>query len=102
MICECQSFYIGKTKRPFFCRIRDHVSLVQKKKMETPISRHMGLYHNFDSSKMHFYALEYIPPEERGGNYDKLLLQREARWIHDLSALKHLGLNDAFSFKLFL
>lgn len=29
--------------------------------METPISQHLGLYQNFDSSKMHFFALEHIP-----------------------------------------
>lgn len=57
---------------------------------------------NFNSTKMHFFALEYIPPRNRGGDYDKLLLQQEAHWIHDLSALKYPGLNDAFSFKSFL
>lgn len=41
IVCECQAFYVGKTKRPLFHRIRDHVSLVTKKKMETPISRQM-------------------------------------------------------------
>ena len=85
-----------------FHRIRDHVALVRKKKMETPISRHMGLFHNFDSSCMHFFALEHIPPGDRGGDYDKLLLQKEAKWIHQLSALKSPGLNDGFSFKPFL
>lgn len=102
MLCECKMFYIGKTKRPFFCRIRDHVSLIQKKRMETPISRHVGLQHNFDANCLHFFALEHIPPGVRGGDYDKLLLQKEARWIHELSALQHPGMNDAFSFKPFL
>lgn len=40
---ECKAFYVGKTKRPFFHRVRDHMSLVSKKKWETPISQHMGL-----------------------------------------------------------
>lgn len=102
MLCECHAFYVGKTKRPFYHRIRDDVSLVSKKIMETPISRHMGLLHHFDCSKMHFFALKHIPPGDRGGDYDKILLQREARWIHELSALKYPGLNDAYSFKSFL
>lgn len=55
MKCDCQAFYIGKTKGPFFHQIRDHVSHI-KKKMETPISRHMGLYHAFDVLKMKFFA----------------------------------------------
>lgn len=99
---ECQMFYISKTKQPFFCRIRDHISLIQKKRMETPISRHVGLQHNFDSSCLHFFALEHIPPGDRGGDYDKLLLQKEACWIQELSALKYPGMNDAFSCKSFL
>lgn len=102
MICECHAFYIGKTKQPFFHRIRDHVSLVSKKLMQTPISRHMGLFHNFDCSKMHFFALEHISPGDRGGDYDKTILQLEGRWIHKLSALNYPGFNDAYSFKPFL
>lgn len=100
--CECKAFYIGKTKRPFFYRIRDHVSLISKEKIETPISRHMGIFHHFDSLKLHFSALEHIPPGDRGGDYDKILLQKEAKWIYELSALKYPGLNNAFSFKPFL
>lgn len=102
MICDCDVFYVSKTKQPFFHRIRDHVSLVGKRKMETPISRHMGLYHNVDDSKMHFFALEHVPPNERGGDNDNILLQHEARWISDLDALRHPGLNDALNFKSFL
>lgn len=102
MTCGCNAFYVGKAKRPFFHRIRDHVSLVCKKRMETPISRHMGLFHKFDDTMMRFVALEYVPPGERGGNYDQILLQREAKWISNLDALKAPGLNDAFSYKPFL
>ena len=70
--------------------------------METPISRHSGIYHEFNSKKMKFSALEYITPGERGGNYDKILLQKEAKWIHCLTALTLPGLNEALSFKPFL
>lgn len=31
MKCDCQAFYIGKTKGPFFHQIRDHVSHIKKK-----------------------------------------------------------------------
>lgn len=70
--------------------------------METLISRHIGLFHQLDSLQMRFFALEYNPPGDRGGNYDQLLLQKESKWIHQFSALKTPGLNDAFSFKPFL
>lgn len=74
MVGDCDAFYVGKTKRPFFHRIR-------------------GLYHNFNDTKMHFFALEHVPPNERGGDNDKSLLQREARWISVLGALRPPGLN---------
>lgn len=102
MECQCGMFYIGKTKRPFSHRIRNRVGLVNAKKFESPISCHMGLCHQFDCTKKNFFALEYIPINERGGDVDKLLLQRETKWIFNLSATKHSGLNDSLSFKPFL
>lgn len=36
MICDCDAFYVGKTKQPFFHRIRDHVSLVLKIRWKSP------------------------------------------------------------------
>lgn len=62
----------------------------------------MGLYHQFDATKMIFFALEHIPTNERGGDVDKLLLQRETKWIFNLSTTKHPGLTDALSFKPYL
>lgn len=94
--------HAGKTKRHFFHRYRDHVSLISKKKLETPISHHVGLYHGSDLFKIHFIALDHIPPHERGGNMDKKLLQSEARWIYKLSANKYPGLNEAMRFKPFI
>lgn len=66
------------------------------------ISRHMGLHHNFDDTKIHFFALENVPPNERGGDNDMILLQHEALWISDLAALRPPGLNDTLTFKPFL
>lgn len=97
LVCVCQAFYVGKTKRSFFHRIREHVSLVQNKRMETPISRHMGLYHSFQVSKMNFFALEHLPTHVRGGDLDRTLLQRETRWINSLAATVHPGLNESIS-----
>lgn len=51
---------------------------------------------------MHFFALENVPPNERGGDNDMILLQHEALWISDLAALRPPGLNDTLTFKPFL
>lgn len=78
-----RAFYVGKTKRPFFCRIRDHVSAISKQKMETPISRHMGLYHIQNLTMTGFFALEHISPTWQGWGYWQTII---AAWSEmDLS-----------------
>lgn len=65
----------------FFKRIRDHIKPIGKKKMDTAISRHVGIYHDFNPNVIKFLALEHVPLSSRGGSVDKMLLQLEARWI---------------------
>lgn len=96
------AYYVGKTKRPFFHKIRDHISLIRKKRMETPISRHSGLHHGFDLSKINFFALDHIPPHERGGDIDKKLLQLESKCIYLLQATRYPGLNERIRYKPFI
>lgn len=93
MKCCCGAFYVGKPKRNVFCRICDHVSAISKKLMETPISRHMGLFHNRKLKMIGFFALEHISLNERGGDADRCLLQIEAKLIYCLQATKYPGLN---------
>lgn len=70
--------------------------------METPISRHVGLFHGFSLNTIQFIALEHIPPDVRGGSNDQKLLQLEARWIQSLKATIYPGLNEMLSYKPFL
>lgn len=100
--CICGGFYVGKTKRPFYKRIRDHIKPILKKQMDTAIARHVGLYHNFNPRTIKFYALEHVPLDERGGSVDRTLLQLEARWIYALQATHFPGLNESLSYRPFL
>lgn len=100
MQCTCKCFYVGKTKLIFSKRINDHISLIRKRRMETPISRHVGLYHGFKLDK--FMALEHIPLDIRGGSNDSKRLQLESQWINLLKATVYPGLNEILSFKPFL
>lgn len=70
--------------------------------MKTSVSRHVGLYHNFDLHMIRFVALEHAPTHVRGGSIDQKLLQLEARWIRTLIATIYPGLNETLSFKPFL
>lgn len=70
--------------------------------METPISRHVGLFHGFKLHTIKCMAFENIPTDVRGGNNDQKLLQLESRWIHLLKATVFPGLNEMLSYKPFL
>ncbi|XP_040196440.1 uncharacterized protein LOC120929221 [Rana temporaria] len=100
--CRCGAFYIGKTKRAFSRRIKDHLYYLEAGLLYTPICKHVGLHHSYDPSFITFFALEVISPPERGGDFDKKILQREARWIFDQRATYIPGLNTSLSFKPFL
>ncbi|XP_077344465.1 uncharacterized protein LOC143988608 [Lithobates pipiens] len=100
--CLCGGFYVGKTKRQFCIRIKDHIKPIIKKKMETAISRHVGLFHAFNPKFITFSALEHIPLDVRGGSVDNILLQHEAEWIFNLRATIPPGFNENLSFKPFL
>ncbi|XP_040212985.1 uncharacterized protein LOC120943646 [Rana temporaria] len=102
MTCSCHAFYVGKTIRNFKHRIRDHVYYSSQGKMVTSVSRHLDLYHKFNTSVASFIVLAIVPKDCRGGNWDKQVLQKETYWIERLDALRPPGINEAQSYKSFL
>lgn len=80
ILCSCNSFYICKTIRPVHKRFQEHR----------------------DPSCLKCWVLEVVPQVSRGGNFDQLVLQHEARWIWELEATKTPGINDSLSFVPFL
>lgn len=52
MTCKCKDFYVGKTTRNFCLKIKDHIYYSAGGKMITSISRHLDLYHRFDTSNI--------------------------------------------------
>lgn len=105
MTCKCGVFYVGKTIRQFWQRIRDHVYYSANGKMLSPISRHLDLCHRFDTSVatfIAFIALAVIPQDPRVGDWDRRILQHEARWIEHLNATCWPGINEVQSYKFFL
>lgn len=100
--CACGSFYVGKTRRTIATRIKEHITSVSAGYFKTVIGRHAAFHHNYGSLDIKFLPLNVIPCHERGGNWDKLLLQTESRWIFQLRADKPPGLNEQVSFAPFL
>lgn len=93
---------MGKTKRPFLKRIKNHIAPLYKHLTTTALNRHVATEYNFDPHVVRFAALGQIPSHARGGNIDNSLLQMETRWIYLLDAVKYPGLNEYISFKSFL
>lgn len=102
MMCQCGAFYVGKTIRHLRCRIRDHIYYSGEGKMITAVSRHLDLYHKFNTSLVSFIALTVIPPDPRGGEWDKKVCQQETLWIERLGATVPPGINETQSYKPFL
>lgn len=100
--CRCGCYYVGKTKRPFYICIRDHIKPLYKRTTTTAINRHVALQHDFDPKVICFPTLEHVPVHARGGGIDQKLLQLETMWIHTLEATKFPGPNEYISFKSFL
>lgn len=75
MTCKCKAFDVGNTIRHFRSRIKDHVYYSAGGKMITSVSRHLDLYHKFDTSLVSFIALAVIPTDPHGGDWDKQVLR---------------------------
>lgn len=102
MTCTCGAYYVGKTKRPRAKMIMEHVNAAKAGFFKATIGKHMALDHNYQCGELTFPPLAVIPPNERGGDWDKVPLQKESSWIFKLQAHVHPGLNDCISYAPFL
>lgn len=66
------------------------------------MGRHVVDHHGGICPKFNFLILDRIHPNTRGGDWNKLLLQRETQWIVELNATLCAGLNTQLSFRPFL
>lgn len=99
LLCDCACFYVGKTKLEFWRRAYRHIISMQTCDPDLPIGRHTTLVHDGKFPKIRFLILDRIHPSPRGGDWNKILLQMESRWIHRLKATQPPGLNDTIWFK---
>lgn len=101
LMCKCQAFYVRKAICQFKQRLNDHIYYSANGKMFTPVSRHLDLYHKFDTSFVTFLVQEVVSQDPRGGNWDRRILQRETLWIESLNATYLPGINEVQSYKSF-
>lgn len=95
-------FYVGKTIQKLCKRLYRHIAAMKSKDPDSPWGRHIALMHNERLPKISVLVLDRIHQTFRGGDSNKLLLQREMRWIANLNATSPPGLNEILSYKPFL
>ncbi|KAM4038417.1 uncharacterized protein ACNLHF_016739 [Anomaloglossus baeobatrachus] len=100
-ICTCPLNYIGKTKRELRKRIGEHLGDIRNER-DTSISRHIRQVHGGDLNSISFKIIEVVPEPIRKGNWNKILLQRESRWIYRFDCVHPKGLNEQLTFGCFL
>lgn len=100
--CQCGSFYVGKIKQPFHKRASRHIASMRKACPDLSLGRHVREVHGGTFPRISFLILDRVHPNTRGGDRNKILLQRESRWIQSLSATVSPGLNDIISYRPFL
>ena len=99
--CPCGVCYVGCTTRELKIRIGEHKSNIRNKDEKSPVARHFNAA-GHDVCSLRFQGIECVQPLKRGGNRNKLLLQREAKWIHTLQTEHPKGMNEELLLGCFL
>lgn len=74
MMCKCQSFYVGKTKRELRVRISEQIRSIRIGDQLYPISRQKSHHHGYDLDVVKFIALDRVHLDPRGGDWGKKIL----------------------------
>lgn len=99
--CPCGFGYVGKTKRELRIRINEHKSNIRNHDIKSPVARHFNEC-GHDVCTLRFQGIELVKPLKRGGDRERLLLQREAYWIFTLQTVQPNGLNEELTLTSFL
>ena len=101
LFCPCNKQYIGQTSRKLKIRLNEHRSSIKRADITSPVARHFSdLGHKVDDLKC--IGIEKVWLNRRGGNHERLLLQRECYWIHTLKTLFPMGMNEECNMSPFL
>lgn len=98
LTCSCGCFYIGKTN----LEASRHIRSMKTCNQELPLGRNVWDVHQGKFPNIRFLILDRVHPSGRGGDWDKVLPQRETRWMVFLRATSPPGLNNSVSYHPFL
>lgn len=102
IFCPCGFFYIGKTIRPLFKRIYEHIYSLRTGKGVPRFISHINGVHASNSDCLRFAGIQKIPMFSDGRDRHRELLRCESRWILDTNAMGPLGMNDRNDLSPFL
>ncbi|XP_069821233.1 uncharacterized protein [Dendropsophus ebraccatus] len=99
--CPCPKSYVGKTIRELRRRVLEHVGDIEHSRPK-PIAIHMRTAHPEEPFRIQFQVIEVINRSIRRGDFDNLLLRKEAEWTFRLKTLEPQGLNDQLLYTSFI
>lgn len=76
LLCDCFRFYVGKTIQPFWRRAYQHILSMQTSNPSLPLGRHVRDLHEGITPKISFLILDRMHPGSRGGDINKLLMNK--------------------------
>lgn len=100
--CSCSLQYIGRTKRPMWKRIREHIQNIKKAFPKHSVSKHFAMHHNSDPTDLKFGVIQRYKPHWRGSNKIRELGKNESKWIFEMGTLAPKGLNIEFDINCFI
>lgn len=71
LTCQCQCFYVGKTKLEFWRRAARHITSMTCANPDLPLGWHVGDCHRGISPRVHFAILDRVHPDNRGWDWNK-------------------------------
>lgn len=85
-------------------RIGEHLREIKDKEKipEKPLARHFALEHGRSTKGMLVKGIYALKISSRRGDFDRVLLQKEKRWVYRLKSLAPLGLNTELNLQVFL
>lgn len=100
--CQCGALNVGKTRQELGQRVSKHLASMKICNLYLPLGRDVAKRHGFRMPVVNFTVLDHVYIPKRGGDWNKILLQCEMRWIRHLYATTPPGLYEAEIFRPFL
>ncbi len=99
--CPCGLGYVGKTNRALKTRIAEHRCSIRNQDPKSPVAMHF-LQAKHSVASLTYQGIEHVKHPRRGGDTNRLLLQRESFWIFTLGTMSPKGMNEDFPINHFL